>query len=171
MQIQPVLSRLFCLVVGLLIILTACDSNESPQSSSSEDNSQKNVALVQKFIDAQMEGDAETMRSLVNNDFLARNPAGDTLTIEEFVENWMTLNKVRTNQDAGVFATNTQNVATGALAGEGVMFWGTYTAEIIKSQESMEVLWHADFMIKDGKISRSVAYFDMIDTDDSDSGR
>ncbi|MBT8221523.1 MAG: nuclear transport factor 2 family protein [Bacteroidia bacterium] len=169
MHFQPILSHIFCCFISALIMAACNSSTESASDTRTEDLSEKNIALVQKFIDAQMAGDGETMKKLVNDDFLARNPAGDTLTIEEYATVWTTLSKTRANQDAGVFATNTQNVSTGALAGEWVMFWGTYTAEDLKSQEVIEVLWHADFMIKDAKISRSVTYFDIVDNNDSDS--
>lgn len=150
-------------IVSLISCKPSTESGASDQPYNTSPNAAENIALVQKFIDAQMMGDGETMRALTTDDFFARNPVGDTLTIDEYATTWEALSTRRNNQDAGVFATNSQTVTEGPLSGEWVMFWGTYTAVDNESKEALEVLWHADFRIKDGKISRSVFYFDMVD--------
>lgn len=127
------------------------------------DNETDNIALVHKFLEAQMTGDGLTMANLVTPDFYAINPAGDSLAIDVYVDIWTALSKSRSNQDAGVFATNSQSVKDGPLAGEWVLFWGTYTATEIETSEALEILWHADFEIINGKIKRSVSYFNMVD--------
>lgn len=159
------------LFLGTLIILVvACkppigdaETAQLPQTHTVSSGAEQNIALVHKFLEAQIQGDGVAMMNYMNEDFLSRNPAGDTLRRVEYIENWSSLSETRSNQDLGIFATNGQSVNEGPLTGEWVMFWGTYTAIDNQVERSYEILWHADFLVEDGKISRVISYFDMVD--------
>jgi len=168
-SLSKCLSVALCCLVGVLQWSCNTSPNSNAESATSNTpteivtNGSENIALVHQFLNAQMTGDGETMRNLTTSDFYAINPAGDSLTINTYVNTWTALSKSRSNQDAGVFATNSQSVKEGPLKGEWVLFWGTYTATDIQSSEALEILWHADFQVVNGKVKRLVSYFNMVD--------
>jgi hypothetical protein len=105
--------------------------------------------------------DGEKIRSMVNEDFISYGPsANDSATIDQVITSWTTVNEARSNQDAGVGASNSIMVHEGNLAGDWANVWGEYTATDNATGYKFRVPWHAWYRIENGKISATGAYFD-----------
>lgn len=118
----------------------------------------EDIKVVDDYINALMANKMDMAASLVADDHIGSGPsAGETQTKAEGIATWEANHKVRTNQKND-FVRNSFRVVGGDLEGDWVSVWGTYSY----TQNAVDVVLPYQYTaeIKDGKIQRSVIYYD-----------
>jgi ketosteroid isomerase-like protein len=127
------------------------------------ENDAANIAIVTNYLNSLVTGDGSVAQGLVNANFMSYGPSvGDSATIEQVMAQWVTNAATRTEQEAGLFASNGLTVTDGPFTGDWVMLWGRYTCNDNKSGLDLTVPWHSVNKIENGKISLTRAWFDSL---------
>ena len=129
------------------------------------DNSQKNVALVEKYIQSVETEDYETMKSLLDENYIGLGPSyGDSIRKPAALENW----KNNIENLYGIIKYNrSRNIAVTVPDGENKGEWVSNWAELnIKYQgDKGEVtIWaNTVYQIENGKIIKSLTFYNEAD--------
>jgi hypothetical protein len=140
---------------------TAATEEPSSRTYKISDNETENIALATEYLNSLIAADGAVTKGLVSDSFMGFGPAaGDSANIEKVIEQWAANNASRTNQESGLFVTNSLTVTEGPLLGDWVSMWGTYTANDNKTSMDITVPWHTVAKIENGKITRTQSWFD-----------
>ena len=129
------------------------------------DNSQKNVAVVEKYVKAVESEDYDAMKDLLADDYLGLGPSyGDSIRKEAALENWQ--NNVAELYDEITY-NKSRNIAVTVPDGENKGEWVSNWAELdIKYQgDKGEVtIWaNTIYQIENGKIIKSLTFYNEAD--------
>ena len=146
-----------CILLCLLISLMAACSSPAGQA-------EKDIALIEKYVEAVENLDYETMQSCLADDYTGYGPShGDSINKEVALENWKYVaeniyNKIDYRRSNNIAVT----VPSGRSAGEWVSNW----AELyIRYQSGREVTLMANtiYKIENQKIARSYTFYNEAD--------
>ncbi len=131
-------------------------AQESVQNPTEEED----IKVVTDYIDALTTNKMDIAASLMADDHIGSGPsAGETQTKAETIESWKENHKVRTNQKND-YVRNSFRVVGGDLEGDWVSVWGTYT--FTQNGIDMELPYQYTAEVKNGKIKRSILYYDKL---------
>jgi len=86
----------------------------------------------------------------------------DTSDVEKTIAEWIRIDSTRTDQQLTTDAIEAIRHTSGKWEGDGVHFWGTYSATHKATGKSFKVPFFFDTQLKDGKLLRSYMYYDML---------
>lgn len=129
------------------------------------DNSSKNVALIDKYVQSVENMDYDVMESLLHDDYLGIGPSyGDSVHKIEAAENWKyyieNLYKKIDYKRSRSFAIN---VVEGDNQGEWVSNWAELYIEFQNEVESVTMWANTIYQIQDGKIIKSYTFYNEAD--------
>lgn len=147
-------------VFGSLLVLTilfAC--------SSATKYSERNVQLIEKYIQSVENLDHETMQSLLAEDYIGYGPSyGDSVTREQAIVNWK---YVVDNLYSKIEYNRSRNVAVSIPDGENKGHWVSNWAELsieYKDEELPVTIWaNTIYLIENEKIKRSYTFYNEAD--------
>ncbi len=128
------------------------------------DNSEKNIALVEKYIQSVENLDYETMESLLSDNYYGYGPSyGDSINRAQAVVNWKynveTLYKSISYQKSKNAAVT---IKAGDNQGEWVSNWGEL--HIVYKNGKEVTLWaNTTYKIENGKIVKSYTFYNEAD--------
>ena len=129
-----------------------------------KDNSEQNIALIEKYVQSVEDLDYQTMESLLDDSYYGYGPSyGDSIGKAQAVENWKynveTLYKsIKYKKSRNVAVT----IDTGDNQGEWVSNWGEL--HIVYKNDKHVTLWaNSTYKIKNGKIVKSYTFYNEAD--------
>ena len=128
------------------------------------DNSEKNIALVEKYIQSVENLDYQTMESLLDDSYYGYGPSyGDSIGKAQAIVNWK--HNVETLYKS-IKYTKSRNAAvtikTGENRGEWVSNWGEL--HIVYKNGKHVTLWaNTTYKLKNGKIIKSYTFYNEAD--------
>ncbi len=145
------------LIFLLVTVLIGC--------SSSVDNSEKNIALVEKYIKAVESLDSEGMDNFLADEYMGYGPSHDNeINKEDAIKNWK---EFSTNLYKNIKYTKNRNIAVTIPDGENKGEWVTNWAElkIVYKRDNAEVtLWaNTLYQIENNKIIKSYTIYNEAD--------
>jgi len=155
-----------------LIMVFSCKQKEEVEAASEAQaessrlydisaNEEANIQMATDFVNASVGGDADKVRTIAHSDYWDYGPgAKDSISLDDFLSAWAETSAARTDQDPGIVAATALTVNEGNLAGDWVNMWGTYTAK--QGDYTFDVPWHRVFLIEEGKIIMSRAWYDRL---------
>ena len=175
-QLKTVQLITFSLVAASLFLF-ACSSEQSNEADKSSNaiqvnqekarpydiskNEKANMKLVNEYVDAMMNANADKVKSLVNEGFKEYGPAAkDSMTVDEALAFWENVNKTSADQKAGTLYMIAIQVNEGPLKGDWLDVWGNYTAIDKETKENIIIPWHSAFFIENNKISSRRSWWD-----------
>ena len=148
------------IILVVAIVLANCTSPETPYHIG-----EKNKAIVEKYIQAVMSGDHQTVSELLAEDFVGHGPylsdsTNKTQEVENLIRNWK--ERFKTIDYQPIYSlTNTIN--DGRLMGDYVMSWGTVKVTYKNGLAPVTFSVHTAFKLKDGKINLIGNYWNSAD--------
>ncbi len=139
----------------LLPIIVSCNSN----------NSEKNIALIEKYVQSVEQLDYNTMASLLDDNYFGYGPSyGDSIGKVQAVENWKDnvenlyeSIKYKRSRNVGV------TITTGDNQGEWVSNWGELHI-VYKNGKGEVTIWaNTTYQIENGKIVKSYTFYNEAD--------
>ena len=135
-------------------------------SCSSVDNTpEKDIALVEKYIQAVENMDFETMESLLDQNYIGVGPSyGDTIRREQAIENWKynvenLYEKIEYSKSRNVAVT----ITNGDNMGEWVVNWAELNI-IYKNNGGSITIWaNTNYQFVNGKITKSFTLYNEAD--------
>ncbi len=130
-----------------------------------EDNSEKNIAIVEQYIQAVEDLNSEGMDTLLDEDYIGYGPNyGSSINKEDALKNWK---EFSTNLYKSIDYNKSRNIAVTIPDGENKGEWVTNWAEltIIYKKNNAEVkLWaNTLYQIENGKIIKSYTIYNEAD--------
>jgi ketosteroid isomerase-like protein len=120
----------------------------------------EDIKVVTDYIDALTNNKMDLAASLMADDHIGAGPsANETETKAETMASWTENHKVRTNHKND-YVSNSFRVVGGDLEGDWVSVWGTYT--FTQNSIDIELPYQYTGEVKDGKIKRSIIYYDKL---------
>lgn len=141
----------------LVFGLCACQSN-------TEKKSKENIELVKKYVHAVENLDFESMENMLDVNYLGIGPSyGDSIGKHEAVANWKwnvsnLYEKIHYNRSR--FAA--VSIPDGDNKGEWVANWSELKITF-KNGESVTIWANSNYLIENGKISRSLTFYNEAD--------
>lgn len=129
-----------------------------------QDNSAKNVALIEKYIKAVEELDEPTMESLLDDSYYGYGPSyGDSINKTQAVINWKDnlenlYESINYEKSRNVPVT----ITTGDNQGEWVSNWGQVHI-VYKSKDAITLWSNSIYQIKNDKIVKSYTFYNEAD--------
>ncbi|WP_157243517.1 nuclear transport factor 2 family protein [Algoriphagus resistens] len=150
------MKQLLSLVI-LLTVLMSCSSVGR--------NDEKNIALIQNYVEAIENFDHEVMADLLDANYLGLGPSfGDSIRKEQAVENW------KYNVDnlyEKIDYTRTRNAAISISSGENQGEWVSNWSELYityKDGRGTVAIWaNSIYQIQDDKILKSYTFYNEAD--------
>ena len=144
------------LSVLLLAAIAACSSPGNKE--------RENISIVERYIEAVENLNYQEMSSLLSEDYMGFGPNyGDSVTREAAVENWK---YVAEDVYDSINYRKSNNIAMTVVSGNARGDWVSNWSELyIRFQSGMEVmLWtNSVYKIEDGKIARSLTFYNEMD--------
>ncbi len=122
------------------------------------------IASVQALVDAMLAGDSVALSELTSDDFISifvTNPM-DTASKAEFINDWVSFQTLRSNQQNERLAASALKVNEGDYIGDWVQMWGNYSATLVEQDTSVLIPYFVNLKLTDGKISRMYGYYDRV---------
>lgn len=167
--------KLPVLLLAILMIHGCQNSAEDGQSEDVQDdvtegpvvynpNSATYIASVQEFVDAMLYGDSAALADLTSDDFLSVYMTSqlDTVSKDDFIQDWVSFQTTRTNQQNERLAASALKVNEGDYVGDWVQYWGNYSANMVEADTSILIPYFLNLKLTDGKISRLYSYYDRV---------
>lgn len=124
-------------------------------------NEEAHIQMAIDFVNASVGGDADKARAMAHSEYWDYGPgAKDSMNLDDFLSAWAETSAARTEQDPGIVATTALTVNEGDLEGDWVNMWGNYSAK--QGDYTFDVPWHRVFLIQEGKIVMSRAWYDRL---------
>ena len=147
----------FILLLAIFVIMLGC--------SDSDKNSESNIALVEKYIQAVEDLDSEGMDELLADDYMGYGPNyGSSINKEEAIKNWK---EFSTTFYKSIDYEKSRNIAVTMPDGENKGEWVTNWAEltIVYKKDNAEVtLWaNTLYQIENDKIIKSFTFYNEAD--------
>ena len=133
--------------------------------STSVDNSEKNIALVENYIHVVESLDSEGMDKFLADDYMGYGPSHDNeINKEDVIKNWK---EFSTNLYKSIKYTKNRNIAVTIADGEHKGEWVTNWAElnIVYKEDNAEVILWANtlYQIENDKIIKSYTIYNEAD--------
>jgi hypothetical protein len=139
-----------------VLLITGCSSNN---------NSDSNVALIEKYIRAVEQMDYRTMADMLADDYIGYGPSyGDSINKAQALENWKynienIYESIRYNRSRNVAVT----IPDGPDKGTWVSNWGEVHI-LYKNGRGEVTLWaNSTYQIRHGKIIKSYTFYNEAD--------
>ena len=128
-------------------------------------NAEKNIQLIEGYIQSVENLDYQTMESLLDDNYLGLGPSyGDSINKEAAVENWKYLVD---NLYESIKYNRSRNAAVSVYDGENQGDWVSNWAELTihyKNTEDSVTIWeNSIYQLKDGKILKSYTFYNEAD--------
>ncbi len=147
----------FIYVFLLLPAIVSCNSGNN--------NSAKNIALIEKYVRSVEQLNYSTMESLLDDDYFGYGPSyGDSIGKVQAVENWKDnvenlYESIKYNKSRNAAVT----ITTGDNQGEWVSNWGELHI-VYKNGKGEVTLWaNTTYQISNGKIIKSYTFYNEAD--------
>ena len=145
------------LLIVILSVITSCKK--------SEDNSEKNTAIVEQYIQAVENLNTEGMDKILAEDYIGYGPNyGSTINKEDALKNWKNFS---TNLYKSIDYEKSRNIAVSITEGENMGEWATNWAEltIVYKKDNAEVkLWaNTLYQIDNEKIVKTYTIYNEAD--------
>jgi len=145
------------LLIVILSVITSCKK--------SEDNSEKNIAIVEQYIQAVENLNTEGMDKILAEDYIGYGPNyGSTINKEDALKNWKNFS---TNLYKSIDYEKSRNIAVSITEGENMGEWVTNWAEltIVYKKDNAEVkLWaNTLYQIDNDKIVKTYTIYNEAD--------
>jgi hypothetical protein len=148
----------YIIIAAIAVGLFACTSNTEKQQA-------ENVVLVKNYVTAVENLDFEAMGNYLDVNYLGIGPSfGDSIGKMEAVENWKwcvenLYEKIHYNRSRFIAVT----VPDGDNKGEWVGTWAELNIVFKDSIGSVTVLSNTNYLIENGKIKRSITFYNEAD--------
>ncbi len=125
------------------------------------ENDTVNFALVNNYFTSLVNGDGSVAKNSVTPGYKSIGPAfGDTLSIDQEVEQWAKIATTRSNQNIGILAATGITATEEPYTGDWVYMWGIYSCTHNESGKDISVPWHYSVKIENGKIALAYKFYD-----------
>lgn len=149
------MKRLFLIVIALPFLMS-CSSNNN--------HAEKNIQLVEKYVQSVENLDYKTMDSLLADNYYGYGPSyGDSIGKKQAVKNWKENVKDLYKSIQYIKSRNAAvTIKTGENKGDWVSNWGEL--HIVYKNNKQVTLWaNTIYMIKGGKIVKSYTFYNEAD--------
>jgi hypothetical protein len=122
-------------------------------------NADKNVQLLNNYLDALLAGNLTVARSYLATDFVEYGPAmNDSSTQAQVIQNWEMANRQRSDESITDRQTVSIKAKNGPARGEWVMGWGTYHWK--ENGTMIHLPFQVTALVNDNKIQKAIMYYD-----------
>ncbi len=122
-------------------------------------NADKNVQLLNNYLDALLAGNLPVARSYLAAEFKEYGPsASDSLTLDQVMKNWETANRQRTEESITDRQSLSIKAKSGPAKGEWVMGWGTYHWK--ENGKMIHLPFQITARVDKDKIQQAFMYYD-----------
>jgi hypothetical protein len=133
--------------------------------SSGNKNADRNIAIIEQYIESVENLDYQTMELLLDDQYLGMGPSyGDSINKEAAVANWKYLVE---NLYESIHYSRSRNVAvtisSGDNQGDWVSNWGELTIRYKNTEDSVTIWANSIYQIEDGKIVKSFTFYNEAD--------
>ena len=160
---------LFCMAILFLVVQSCqapCPEVEEAEPGLLEISStiDQDIEMVTAYMNALVSSDSAAIRSYLTDDFMSyyMTSPTDSSNANEHIAAWKSFGEQRSNQANEIVAASSLKVNSGRFEGNWVQVWGTYSATWNDSGTAIEIPYHVNLNIVDGKISREYGYYDRL---------
>ncbi|MGB5238051.1 MAG: nuclear transport factor 2 family protein [Flavobacteriaceae bacterium] len=145
------------LITTCIVIFVACESKDS--------NSEKNVGLVERYVDAVQNLDYDLMDTFLSDDYMGYGPStNDSINKDDAVSQWKEnvdklYEKIEYKKSRSIAVT----VKEGVNMGEWVSNWAQLEIAYKNDDQSVTIWANSIYKIDNGKISRSFTFYNEAD--------
>lgn len=155
-KLFKIMKKLFLMLLGLPLVV-GCASIDT--------NSEKNLALIDKYIQAVESLDYETMASCLDENYMGLGPArSDSINKPQALENWKYL--VENSYESIKYKRSrniTANITTGDNQGEWVSNWAELEIKYKDESETVIIWANTIYQIENEKIVKSYTLYNEAD--------
>jgi len=140
----------------LAVVLGGCSSNE--------DKSDKNVAVIEKYVQAVENLDFEIMGEMLDDSYVGIGPSyDDAVDKTGAIVNWkFNVENLYKSIEYSKSKSIAINIESGENKGEWVSNWAELTI-VFKSEEDVTILANTIYQLKNGKIVKSFTFYNEAD--------
>jgi len=141
----------------LLPLIISCSSNRN--------NSEKNVALIERYVQSVEDMDYKTMGSLLDDDYFGYGPSfGDSIGKVQAIENWKDnvenlYESIKYNRSRNASET----ITSGDNQGEWVSNWAELHIVYKNGKGEVNIWANTIYRISNGKINKSYTFYNEAD--------